>query len=306
MIARRRRQGLRLAGEFRQGDGRAGQAGAARHECRHVSQDLYAGRPARRGRHARSRRCNLADGDGNFFLKPNGVFHGRTATARRRSWKRAPMPRQSLMSAFATQSGPMLVIDGALHPRFEPNGKSRNIRNGVGVRDRDTRSCWRSRAGGQPRQLRPTVPGWAGLQQALFFDGAVSALSNGEGDDRRRRISGRADHRGVGEVLRPIAINRRGAVSSSASAPCACGSTCRFAGLISFSRRRSRSDAVERALAPPGAPSRAGSLPQDFPKRALDHALDQITDHRHDAYSGALVCSASACSTPPMLPFSAS
>ena len=33
----------------------------------------------------------------------------------------------------ASQSGPMLVIDGALHPRFIPNSDSLNIRNGVGV-----------------------------------------------------------------------------------------------------------------------------------------------------------------------------
>jgi uncharacterized protein YigE (DUF2233 family) len=34
---------------------------------------------------------------------------------------------------FATQSGPMLVIDGALHPRFREDSTSLNIRNGVGV-----------------------------------------------------------------------------------------------------------------------------------------------------------------------------
>ena len=34
---------------------------------------------------------------------------------------------------FATQSGPMLVIDGALHPRFNADGPSRKRRNGVGV-----------------------------------------------------------------------------------------------------------------------------------------------------------------------------
>lgn len=34
---------------------------------------------------------------------------------------------------FATQSGPMLVIDGKLHPRFLPESDSLKRRNGVGV-----------------------------------------------------------------------------------------------------------------------------------------------------------------------------
>ena len=37
---------------------------------------------------------------------------------------------------FGTQSGPMLVIDGKLHPEFSQDGDSRLIRNGVGVDDR--------------------------------------------------------------------------------------------------------------------------------------------------------------------------
>jgi uncharacterized protein YigE (DUF2233 family) len=36
---------------------------------------------------------------------------------------------------FATQSGPMLVIDGDLHPRFRQDSDSLNVRNGVGVSD---------------------------------------------------------------------------------------------------------------------------------------------------------------------------
>ena len=38
----------------------------------------------------------------------------------------------------ATQSGPMLVIDGRLHPRFDPNSPSLKVRSGVGVRDQHT------------------------------------------------------------------------------------------------------------------------------------------------------------------------
>ncbi|WP_171524391.1 phosphodiester glycosidase family protein, partial [Acinetobacter baumannii] len=34
---------------------------------------------------------------------------------------------------FATQSGPMLLIDGQLHPKLAENGTSLQIRNAVGV-----------------------------------------------------------------------------------------------------------------------------------------------------------------------------
>lgn len=74
------------------------------------------------------------DGPGNFGLLPNGVLcarpGGTAAVIETRAYAiRDPDCRH------ATQSGPLLVIDGALHPRFLADGTSRNIRNGVGVRD---------------------------------------------------------------------------------------------------------------------------------------------------------------------------
>ena len=39
---------------------------------------------------------------------------------------------------YASQSGPMLVIDGAIHPKFSEDGQSRNRRNGVGAVDDHT------------------------------------------------------------------------------------------------------------------------------------------------------------------------
>ncbi|MDV7141211.1 phosphodiester glycosidase family protein [Tropicimonas sp. TH_r6] len=71
------------------------------------------------------------DGPGNFGLLPNGIFclkEHAAAVIESRSYA-ADAPR----CTYATQSGPMLVIDGKLHPRFLENGSSRYIRNGVGV-----------------------------------------------------------------------------------------------------------------------------------------------------------------------------
>ncbi len=121
---------------------------------------------------------NRDDADGNFFLKPNGVFYvdtdGKAGVLETGAYA-ATKPSV----AYATQSGPMLVIDGALHPRFEPNGSSRYIRNGVGVRDPDTIVLVISRGevslGSFARLFRDAL----GCRNALFFDGAISTLSNG-------------------------------------------------------------------------------------------------------------------------------
>lgn len=73
----------------------------------------------------------LSEGYGNFHLLPNGVFYfgdGKAGVSEARAFAAlGETPR------FATQSGPMLVIEGALHPRFLPESDSFKIRNGVGV-----------------------------------------------------------------------------------------------------------------------------------------------------------------------------
>ena len=81
---------------------------------------------------------NTRDGPGNFHLKPNGVFwisgEGEKRTAGVSAAEVYSDARGDII--FATQSGPMLVIDGKLHPRFIEGSESLKRRNGVGV-DRD-------------------------------------------------------------------------------------------------------------------------------------------------------------------------
>ncbi|WP_180054674.1 MULTISPECIES: phosphodiester glycosidase family protein [unclassified Acinetobacter] len=71
-------------------------------------------------------------GWGNFLIQPNGVL----------AWDKQPllMTTQQYQQAkvqpkYATQSGPMLVIDGKINPNFIPDSDSRKIRNGVGLKD---------------------------------------------------------------------------------------------------------------------------------------------------------------------------
>ncbi len=119
-------------------------------------------------------RISLRPGGGNFGMKPNGVFlvrrDGRAEIVTSERFK----PDKSIR--FATQSGPMLVIDGKLHPRFKPDGDSINIRNAVGIAP-----------GGRPLFVISTDPVSFGrmarffrdrlkTRNALYFDGSVSSL----------------------------------------------------------------------------------------------------------------------------------
>jgi uncharacterized protein YigE (DUF2233 family) len=114
-----------------------------------------------------------SDGPGNFGLLPNGVFCiGDTfAVIEARAFAASPPACR-----YATQSGPMLVIDGALHPRFLPGSDSYNIRNGVGVRADGTAvfaiSGSRVNFHSFGRLFRDVL----GTPNALFLDGSISRL----------------------------------------------------------------------------------------------------------------------------------
>ena len=77
-------------------------------------------------------RANTKSGYGNFHLKPNGVFYvaGDMAGVLETS---AYLKRRPAID-LATQSGPMLVINGRLHPKFDRASSSLKTRNGVGIR----------------------------------------------------------------------------------------------------------------------------------------------------------------------------
>lgn len=73
-----------------------------------------------------------ASGSGNFFLKPNGVFYiNNNNTAAICTTPNFTNDKKQVK--WATQSGPMLVIDGAIHPAFKQGSANVNIRNGVGI-----------------------------------------------------------------------------------------------------------------------------------------------------------------------------
>lgn len=69
--------------------------------------------------------------NGNFYLKPNGVFY--ISDKNNPEICTTENFKLSKNIKYATQSGPMLVIDGKIHSEFKENSANLNIRNGVGI-----------------------------------------------------------------------------------------------------------------------------------------------------------------------------
>lgn len=75
---------------------------------------------------------NTADGFGNFYLKPNGVFYlddkagpGIVATSE--------YPALQLQPRLAQQSGPLMLRKGVIHPAFRVDSPNKRQRSAVGI-----------------------------------------------------------------------------------------------------------------------------------------------------------------------------
>lgn len=114
-------------------------------------------------------------GPGNFGLLPNGVFcleGNRAIVAETHEFIEA-----ALDCTFATQSGPLLVHEGALHPRFLPHSTSRYIRNGVGVSDiGDVATFVISDTAVTFHEFASLFRDHLGIDDALYLDGNISRL----------------------------------------------------------------------------------------------------------------------------------
>lgn len=120
-------------------------------------------------------RVVTSDGPGNFGLLPNGVLCLTDTTIA--LYETLDFVAQVPDCRDASQSGPMLVIDGALHPRFIDGGTSKHIRNGVGTTSDGDRAVFV--IANDPvnfhsfaRFFRDVLD----LPNALYFDGSVSRL----------------------------------------------------------------------------------------------------------------------------------
>ena len=118
-------------------------------------------------------RLITSDGPGNFGLLPNGVFcvgEGFAVIESRAFAETRPACR------YASQSGPMLVIEGALHPRFSAGSDSLYYRNGVGVTQEGHAHFVISNEVVNFHSFARFFRDVLGTPNALFFDGSISRL----------------------------------------------------------------------------------------------------------------------------------
>lgn len=115
------------------------------------------------------------EGPGNFGLLPNGVFC--IGDSKAEVFETLRFKQESPSCQHATQSGPMLLIDGAIHPRFLADSDSLFIRNGVGSSP-DGGTVWFAISENPvnfytfARLFRDHLQ----VDSALYFDGNISRL----------------------------------------------------------------------------------------------------------------------------------
>ncbi|WP_147127458.1 phosphodiester glycosidase family protein [Shimia ponticola] len=123
-------------------------------------------------------------GPGNFGLLPNGVLCLNETTAQVIETLR--YVREAPTCTHATQSGPMLVIDGDLHPQFLIDSTSRKRRNGVGTSADGQTLYWAITDNAVTfHEFGRLFRDHLSVPQALFLDGSISRLydpANGRND----------------------------------------------------------------------------------------------------------------------------
>ena len=117
---------------------------------------------------------NTAIGEGNFFLKPNGVFLVSERGARIVETSEYPRLKERVL--VATQSGPLLVYNGKMHPAFREGSENRLFRNGVGVPSPDVALFAISEAPVNFHEFTTMFRDVLHCPDALFFDGTVCSL----------------------------------------------------------------------------------------------------------------------------------
>lgn len=124
---------------------------------------------------------NLNAGEGNFYLRPNGIFFVDDAGAAG-VMESAEFAQSRLKLRLATQSGPLLLRKGVIHPAFNVDSPNRRQRSAVGVRKTDGQVMFvlsdredRSRGRVTFHQLAQFFL-HLGCDDALFLDGDISEM----------------------------------------------------------------------------------------------------------------------------------
>lgn len=115
-------------------------------------------------------------GNFNFYLQPNGVFY---LTAENNAHIITTQEYRYFPPVdvkYATQSGPMLVIDNQIHPAFRKGSRNKYIRSGVGLIDSDHLVFIISNRPVNFFDFASLFRDFFGCQNALYLDGAISDM----------------------------------------------------------------------------------------------------------------------------------
>jgi uncharacterized protein YigE (DUF2233 family) len=124
------------------------------------------------------KKLNRRNGGGNFHLKPNGVFY--VAGGKAGVLDTDAFVKRGMKVDYASQSGPMLVVNGQIHPKFSATGTSLKRRNGVGIVGESTLVFAISENPVNFFDFAAFFRDSVGAKNALFLDGSVSSLYSAE------------------------------------------------------------------------------------------------------------------------------
>ena len=119
---------------------------------------------------------NLNGGEGNFYWKPNGVFYVAGDGAGIVGSEKFDSAGVRAGVREATQSGPLLVVDGEVNQSLKPDSQSLYVRNGVGVKSPEEVYVVISEGEVNLHDFASVFKEQLHCRDALYLDGCVSQM----------------------------------------------------------------------------------------------------------------------------------
>jgi uncharacterized protein YigE (DUF2233 family) len=123
----------------------------------------------------------------NFYLQPNGVFFiegGKYAVLSTKAFREKYPDLKDKRPDFATQSGPMLVINDSINSNFTNGSQNMNIRSGVGILPNGN-PVFIICQGINFYDFAALFKDKFGCRSALFLDGAISEMFVGPQEEQK-------------------------------------------------------------------------------------------------------------------------
>lgn len=119
---------------------------------------------------------NLNGGGGNFYSRPNGVFYVADGGAGIVESEKFNSLGGRAGVREATQSGPLLVVDGEINQTLKPDSQSLHVRNGIGVKSPDEVYIVLSEGEVNLYDFASVFKEQLHCRDALYLDGCVSQV----------------------------------------------------------------------------------------------------------------------------------